>query len=77
MVSVHVGHGMCAAIHVCRAWHEGVERPFLLDNLWDLSHLLDYLVTRPDVDTQRIGITGEHIHVCLCAWVRACVCVYV
>lgn len=41
-----------------RAWREGVERPFLLDNLWDLLHVVDYLVTRPEVDPQRIGITG-------------------
>lgn len=35
-----------------------MERPFLLDNVWDLGVLLDYLETRPDVDAARIGITG-------------------
>jgi dienelactone hydrolase len=34
------------------------ERPFLLDNVWDLQHLLDVLSERPDVDERRIGITG-------------------
>ncbi len=35
-----------------------MERPFLLDNVWDIGALLDYLGTRPDVDAARIGITG-------------------
>ena len=35
-----------------------MERPFLLDNVWDVMILLDYLETRPDVDSARIGITG-------------------
>ena len=35
-----------------------MERPFLLDNVWDIVILLDYLETRPDVDSARIGITG-------------------
>ncbi|GFH08541.1 uncharacterized protein LOC101504608, partial [Haematococcus lacustris] len=26
--------------------------------VWDLLHLVDYLVTRPEVDPKRIGITG-------------------
>lgn len=41
-----------------RAWREGPERPFLLDSVWDLLHLLDYLEARPDVDAKRIGMTG-------------------
>ncbi|KAG1661623.1 hypothetical protein FOA52_002853 [Chlamydomonas sp. UWO 241] len=41
-----------------RAWRDGPERPFLLDNVWDLLHLMDYLVTRADVDVDRIGMTG-------------------
>ncbi|GMH35748.1 hypothetical protein BSKO_03616 [Bryopsis sp. KO-2023] len=42
-----------------RAWKDGEERPFLLDNVWDLIHLLDYLETRPDVDPHRIGMSGS------------------
>ena len=33
-------------------------RPFLLDNVWDLGRVLDYLSSRPDVDASRIGVTG-------------------
>ncbi len=43
---------------MCRAWREGPEHPFLLDNVWDIVILLDYLESRPDVDTSRIGMTG-------------------
>ena len=32
------------------------EKPFLLDNVWDLQHVLDVLENRPDVG--KIGITG-------------------
>ena len=41
-----------------RAWREGVERPFLLDNVWDVLRLLDYLGTRGDADVARVGVTG-------------------
>ena len=41
-----------------RAWKEGIERPFLLDTVWDLIRLLDYLETREDVDPHRIGASG-------------------
>jgi dienelactone hydrolase len=41
-----------------RAWKDGIERPFLLDTVWDLIRLLDYLETREDVDPHRIGVTG-------------------
>jgi hypothetical protein len=41
-----------------RAWRQGPERPFLLDSVWDLLHLLDLLAARPDVDAARIGMTG-------------------
>ncbi|KAL6761263.1 hypothetical protein V8C86DRAFT_2539053 [Haematococcus lacustris] len=46
---------------LCRAWRDGVERPYLLDTVWDLLHLVDYLVTRPEVDPKRIGITGTYV----------------
>jgi len=38
-----------------------IERPFLLDVVWDLQRLLDYLVTRSDVDPGRIGASGESL----------------
>jgi dienelactone hydrolase len=37
------------------------ERPFLLDVVWDIQRLLDYLVSRTDVDPQRIGAIGESL----------------
>ena len=36
-----------------RAWREGPEHPFLLDNVWDIVLLLDYLDARPDVDSRQ------------------------
>jgi dienelactone hydrolase len=40
-----------------------IERPFLLDVIWDLQRLLDYLtISRTDdVDPRRIGATGESL----------------
>ena len=38
-----------------RAWRGSGERPFLLDNVWDLLRLLDYLATRRDADISRQG----------------------
>lgn len=52
------------------AWRGSGEHPFLLDNVWDLVHLLDYLEQRPDVDAARIGMTGISLggmHTWLCA----------
>jgi dienelactone hydrolase len=43
---------------IFRAWQSGAERPFLLDNVRDLQRVLDYLETRPDVDSARIGMAG-------------------
>lgn len=37
---------------------ESKQKPFLLDNIWDVQHILDYLETRPDVNMDKIGITG-------------------
>ncbi|KAL3701290.1 hypothetical protein R1sor_019312 [Riccia sorocarpa] len=41
-----------------RAWATGNEMPFIFDTVWDLIKLVDYLVTRRDVDPTRIGVTG-------------------
>ena len=32
--------------YLCRAWRGSGERPFLLDNIWDIQRLLDYLQHR-------------------------------
>uniref|UniRef100_A0A1D2A7I5 AB hydrolase-1 domain-containing protein n=1 Tax=Auxenochlorella protothecoides TaxID=3075 RepID=A0A1D2A7I5_AUXPR len=41
------------------AWHGSGERPFLLDNVWDLMVVADYLVqSRTDVDPSRIAAIG-------------------
>jgi dienelactone hydrolase len=34
------------------------EHPFLYDTTYDLWRLIDYLVTRPDIDASRIGMSG-------------------
>ena len=34
------------------------EHPFLLDTVYDLWRLADYLITRPDVQAHRIGMMG-------------------
>jgi dienelactone hydrolase len=41
-----------------RTWRTGEEHPFLYDTVWDTMRLIDYLVSRPDVDAARIGIYG-------------------
>jgi dienelactone hydrolase len=43
---------------ILRTYRTGRERPFLYDTVWDVMRLIDYLVTRPDVDPARIGLTG-------------------
>lgn len=60
----------CYQDALVRAWKTGCERPFLLDNVWDILHLLDYLETRSDVDMSRVGMTGISLggmHTWLCA----------
>jgi len=39
-------------------WRTGIGKPFLYDTVWDVMRLLDYLMTRPDVDAARIGVIG-------------------
>ena len=42
-----------------KAWKTGMEHPFLLDNVWDIQRILDYLCTSIEyVDSERIGVTG-------------------
>lgn len=47
---------------VIRAWRakpgEKQEHPFWYDTAFDLWRLVDYLVSRPDVDAERIGMIG-------------------
>jgi dienelactone hydrolase len=43
---------------ILRAYRTGKEHPFLYDTVWDLMRLIDYLETRPDVDSKRIGVIG-------------------
>jgi dienelactone hydrolase len=41
-----------------RTYRTGEEHPFLYDTVWDAMRLIDYLVTRPDVDPARIAMVG-------------------
>ena len=41
-----------------RAYQTGEGHPYMYDTVWDVLRLLDYLWTRPDVDTTRIGLVG-------------------
>ena len=43
---------------ILRAFRTGAEHPFFYDTAWDVMRLVDYLVTRPDVDPMRIGLFG-------------------
>jgi len=43
---------------MAEALKTGKGRPFLIDTAYDILRLTDYLQTRPDVDPQRIGMTG-------------------
>ncbi len=43
---------------IVRAFHGSGEHPFFYDTVWDVMRLVDYLSTRDDVDTNRIGLTG-------------------
>ena len=39
-------------------YRTGKGRPYLYDTVWDVMRLIDYLETRSDVDSARIGIMG-------------------
>jgi dienelactone hydrolase len=41
-----------------RTFETGEGHPFYYDTVWDVMRLIDYLVTRKDVDAARIGLTG-------------------
>ncbi|MEP7277708.1 MAG: acetylxylan esterase [Bacteroidota bacterium] len=47
---------------ITRAWEnknsKQQEHPFFYDTVYDLWKLVDYLVTRPDVDSSRLGMMG-------------------
>jgi dienelactone hydrolase len=43
---------------IARAFKTGEGHPFFYDTAWDVMRLIDYLVTRKDVDASRIGLTG-------------------
>ncbi len=43
---------------IVRAWRDGREHPLYYDTVWDVMRAVDYLETRDDVDTKRIGLMG-------------------
>lgn len=47
---------------IAKAWKtkagEPMEHPFYYDTVWDLWRLVDFLETRPEVDTKNIGMIG-------------------
>jgi len=43
---------------ILRTFRTGRELPFFYDTAWDVLRLVDYVVTRPDVDPARIGLFG-------------------
>lgn len=43
------------------SWKKGDTMPFIFDTVWDLIKLADYLTQREDIDSTRIGITGESL----------------
>ncbi|XP_068653033.1 uncharacterized protein [Aristolochia californica] len=43
------------------SWRNADTMPFIFDTVWDLIKLADYLTQREDIDSSRIGITGESL----------------
>jgi dienelactone hydrolase len=43
---------------IAHAFQTGEGHPFYYDTVWDLMRLIDWLSTRPDVDTHKIGLIG-------------------
>lgn len=60
----------CSLTH--RAYKGAEEKPFLLDNVWDLMHVIDYLSACKNVDPSRIGVTGISLGGMI-AWLAAAV----
>jgi dienelactone hydrolase len=54
------GGGNDAYVNAMKAAYAnpGKDYPFLYDTVWDVMRLIDYLVTRDDVDPKRIGLLG-------------------
>lgn len=42
-----------------RTFRTGEGRPYLYDTVWDVMRVVDYLVTREDVDGARLGLLGS------------------
>lgn len=43
---------------ILAVWRGGPGHPFFYDTVWDVMRLVDYLQTRDDVDSKRIGLVG-------------------
>ncbi len=43
---------------IAKAFETGNAHPLYYDTVWDVTRLLDYLQTRPDVDMDRVGLIG-------------------
>ena len=43
---------------IAQAYRDGKSHPWLYDTVFDVTRLIDYLQTRPDVDPARIGLMG-------------------
>jgi dienelactone hydrolase len=43
---------------IAQAFRKGHGHPLYFETTWDVMRLIDYLVTRKDVDAERIGLTG-------------------
>jgi predicted esterase len=43
---------------IAKAFDDGKSHPLYFDTVWDVTRLIDYLQSRPDVDVKRIGLMG-------------------
>ena len=50
--------GKSLDVAMLEALKSGKGKPFLIDTAYDITRLIDYLQTRPDVDANRIGMAG-------------------